>query len=125
MEFYNKAGGSAEVGHNKGIVNIRDGKYSDATSNFGSENSFNAALAKVLAGNGDAALSTLDASPEKDDALSYYLKAIVGARKGTADLLINNLKIAISKDASFKAKAKEDLEFFKFRDNADFKALVG
>jgi tetratricopeptide (TPR) repeat protein len=125
MEFYNKAGESAEVGHNKGIVNIRDGKYGDATSNFGSENSFNSALAKVLAGNGDAALATLDASSEKEDALSYYLKAVVGARKGTADLLINNLKIAIGKDASFKTKAKEDLEFFKFRDNADFKALVG
>jgi len=125
MDFYNKAGSSAEVGHNKGIVNIRDGKYTDAVSNFGSENSFNAALAKVLAGNGDGALTTIDASPEKEDALSYYLKAIVGARKGTADLVITNLKIAINKDASFKTKAKEDLEFFKFRDNADFKALVG
>ncbi len=125
MEFYNKAGSSAEVNHNKGIVNIRDGKYSDAITNFGAENSFNSALAKVLAGNGDGAMSTLDASPEKEDALSYYLKAIVGARKGAADLLINNLKIAINKDASFKSKAKEDLEFFKFRDNADFKALVG
>jgi hypothetical protein len=125
MTFYNKAGSSAEVSHNKGIVNIRDGKYSDAVSNFGSENSFNSALAKVLAGNGDGALATLDASPEKEDALSYYLKAVVGARKGQADLLINNLKIAINKDASFKSKAKEDLEFFKFRENADFKALVG
>ncbi|MBI4930668.1 MAG: hypothetical protein HY841_07895 [Bacteroidetes bacterium] len=125
MDSYNKAGSSMEVNHNKGIVNIRDGKYGDATANFGSENSFNSALAKVLSGNGDGALTTLDASPEKEDALSYYLKAIVGARKGTTDLLINNLKIAINKDASFKSKAKEDLEFFKFRDNADFKALVG
>ncbi len=125
MEYYNKAGGSAEVNHNKGIVNIRDGKYGDAVGNFGSENSFNSALAKALAGNSDGALTTLDASPEKEDALSYYLKAVVGARKGAVDLLINNLKIAITKDASFKSKAKEDLEFFKFRDNADFKALVG
>lgn len=125
MDYYNKAGTSAEVNHNKGIVNIRDGKYGDAVGNFGTENSFNSALAKVLAGNGDGALTTLDASPEKEDALSYYLKAVVGARKGQADLMINNLKIAINKDASFKSKAKEDLEFFKFRDNADFKALVG
>jgi Flp pilus assembly protein TadD len=125
MQMYDKAGSSPEVMHNKGIVNIRDGKYTEAVANFGSENSFNSALAKVLAGNGDGALQTIDASMEKEDALSYYLKAIVGARKGQADLLINNLKIAINKDASFKSKAKEDLEFFKFRDNADFKALVG
>lgn len=125
MDYYNKAGSSIEVNHNKGIVNIRDGKYADAVTNFGAQNSFNAALAKTLAGNNDGALQTIDASPQKEDALSYYLKAIVGARKGQADLLINNLKIAIGKDASFKSKAKEDLEFFKFRDNADFKALVG
>ena len=125
MADYKQAGSSPEVNHNMGIVNIRDGKYSDAVGNFGGENSFNAALAKVLAGNGDGALATLDASPEKEDALSYYLKAVVGARKANAELLINNLKIAINKDASFKSKAKEDLEFFKFRENADFKALVG
>ncbi len=125
MAFYKNAGSSVETLHNKGIVNIRDGKYKDAVSNFGSENSFNSALAKVLAGNNDGALSTIDASPGKDDALSYYLKAVAGARKGTADLIINNLKVAINKDASLKTKAKEDLEFFKFRDNADFKALVG
>lgn len=124
MDYYNKAGSSPEVEHNKGIVNIRDGKYSDAVANFGSQNSFNAALAKALAGNNDGALQTLDASPEKEDALSYYLKAIIGARKGQVDLLINNLKIAINKDASFKSKAKQDMEFFKFRDNTDFKALV-
>lgn len=125
MDFYNKAGSAMEVSYNKGIVNIRDGKYSDAVTNFGGDKSFNAALAMVLAGNGDGAMATLDASPAKEDALAYYLKAVIGARKGAADMVINNLKIAIGKDASFKAKAKEDLEFFKMRENADFKALVG
>lgn len=125
MEYYNKAGSTAEVNHNKGIVNIRDGKYGDAVSNFGGENSFNSALAKLLSGNPDAAISTLDSSPEKEDALSYYLKAIAGARKGAADVLTNNLKIAIQKDGSLKAKAKDDMEFFKFLDNAAFKALIG
>lgn len=124
MDLYGKASG-AEVNHNKGNVNVLDGKYNDALTNYGSECSFNAALAKVLSGNGDGAMSTLDCSPDKESALAYYLKAIVGARKGQADMVVNNLKIAIGKDASFKSKAKEDLEFFKFRDNADFKALVG
>ena len=125
MEYYKKAGVFSEVNHNMGIVNIREGKYNDAVTNFGSENSFNAALAKTLAGNGDAAVATLDASPEKDDAITYYLKAIVGARKGTVDMVITNLKIAVDKDASLKNKAKEDLEFIKLRDYADFKELVG
>lgn len=125
MEFYDKAGAGMEVAHNKGIVHIRDGKYADAVTSFGEEKSFNAALAQLLAGNYDGASATIDASAEKDDALSYYLKAIAGARKNDAAAMIDNLKVAIGKDASFKTKAKEDLEFYKMRDNADFKALIG
>ncbi len=69
-------------------------------------------------------MSTLDNSTEKDSAIAFYLKAIAGARQGKADVLTNNLKVAIQKDASFKAIAKDDAEFIKFRDNADFKAQV-
>ena len=114
-----------EVSYNMGIVNIMDGKYADALANFGSMQTFNVALAKVLSGSPDAALSILDASNDKDAALSFYLKAIVGARTGKADLMINNLKSAINKDGSLKDKAKLDAEFLKFKDNADFKAIVG
>mgnify|MGYP001567255229 FL=1 len=39
-------------------------------------------------------------------------------------MMVNNLKIAIQKDGSFKEKAKTDLEYFKYRDNADYKALT-
>ena len=107
-----------------GIVNIMNGDYATAVTNFGAENSFNAALAKVLNANPEAALLSIDASKEKEDALSYYLKAIVGARTSKADLLINNLKIAIEKDASYKEKAKTDCEFLKYRDSGDFKAVI-
>jgi hypothetical protein len=56
--------------------------------------------------------------------LSFYLKAVAGARQGKADVITNNLKVAIQKDASFKQMAKEDVEFIKFRENADFKGLT-
>ncbi|HEY0031093.1 MAG TPA: hypothetical protein VGC65_10075 [Bacteroidia bacterium] len=125
MELY-KAAGSAgsEVSYNMGIIEIQNGNYAAAVSNFGSANSFNAALAKLLNGNPDAAMSTIDNSTDKDAALSFYLKAVAGARTNKADVLTNNLKVAIQKDASFKAMAKDDAEFIKFRENADFKALV-
>lgn len=113
-----------EVSYNLGLIDIQDGKYSAALSNFGSNKTFNVALAKVLSGDYDGALSTIDASPEKEDALSYYLKAIIGARKGNKDMMINNLKTAVSKDPSLKGKAKTDVEFLKYRDDADFKGIV-
>jgi tetratricopeptide (TPR) repeat protein len=125
MELYKQAGSSAEVSYNMGIIEIQNGNYASAVGDFGSDNSFNAALAKLLNGNSDGAMSTIDNSTtDKDAALSFYLKAIAGARQGKADVLTNNLKVAIQKDASFKQMAKDDAEFIKFRDNADFKALA-
>ena len=125
MELYKSATSAGpEVSYNMGIIEIQNGNYSAAVANFGSDNSFNSALAKLLNGSADAAMSTIDNSTEKDAALSFYLKAIAGARQSKADVLINNLKAAIQKDASFKQMAKDDAEFIKFRENADFKALV-
>lgn len=126
MELYKKAGAAGpEVAYNMGIVEIQNGNYASAVSNFGSENSFNVALAKLLNGNTDGAMSTIDNSKsDKDAALSFYLKAIAGARQNKADVLANNLKVAIEKDASFKQMAKDDAEFIKFRENAEFKAMV-
>lgn len=124
-ETFNKAKSAGpEVSYNLGLCDIQDGKYADALTNFGANTTFNVALAKVLSGDLDGALSTIDKSSEKEDALSYYLKAIIGARKGNKDMLINNLRTAISKDASLKAKAKTDVEFLKYRDDAEFKGLV-
>ncbi len=125
MEYYDKASGAGkEVNYNKGIVNIRDGKYSDAVSNFGDYKGFNKALAELLNGNTGAVATTLDASTEKDMAWSFYLKAVAAARSNNAAEVNSNLKTAIGKDGSLKAAAKDDAEFIKLRDNADFKALV-
>jgi Flp pilus assembly protein TadD len=120
-----KAGAAgSEVSYNLGIIAVQDGQYADAVTNFGSNTTFNTALAKVLAGDLDGALTTLDKSAEKEDALSYYLRAVIGARKGSKDLVINNLKIAIEKDPSLKANAASDVEFLKYREDAEFKAIV-
>lgn len=125
MDLYKSATSAGpEVTYNMGIIEIQNGNYPAAVGDFGATNSFNSALAKLLNGAPDAAMATIDNSTEKDAALSFYLKAIAGARQSKADVLINNLKAAIQKDASFKQMAKDDAEFIKFRDNTDFKALL-
>lgn len=124
-ETLNKAKSAGpEVSYNLGLIDIQDGKYADALTNFGVAKSFNVALGKVLNGDNDAALTTLDGSADKEDATSYYLKAIIGARKGNKDMLINNLRTAVQKDSALKSKAKTDVEFLKFRDDAEFKGIV-
>jgi Flp pilus assembly protein TadD len=124
-EMLKKAGAAGpEVGYNLGIIAIQDGKYADAVSSFGGTKDFNAALAQVLNGDLDGALRTLDASTDKEAALAYYLRAIIGARKGDATMMNNNLRTAIQKEGSLKSKAAQDAEFQKFQDNADFKSIT-
>lgn len=124
IKLFNEAGSAGpEVGYNKGIYFIQRGKYGDAVSNFGSFKSFNTALAKFENGDAAGAKSDLDASDEKESAKAYYLRAIIAARAGDASGL-GNLKTAISKDATLKAKAAKDREFIKWFDNAEFKSAV-
>jgi tetratricopeptide (TPR) repeat protein len=125
MEYYDKANGAgSEVNYNKGIMNVRDGKYADAVSNFGDNKGFNKALAELLNGNNGAVATTLDNSNEKDMAMASYLKAVAAARNNNTADVISNLKTAIEKDGSLKAWAKDDAEFLKLRDNADFKGMT-
>lgn len=114
-DLYNKAGAAgSDVNYNKGIIAIIEGEYSSAKSNFSGNKTFNAALATLLNGNPEGALEIINASEDKNSAEAYYLKAIIGARTSNNDLMMNNLKTAISKDGSLKAKAQKDVEFIKF-----------
>ena len=121
----NQAGGAgSEVSYNKGVLNIQDGDYADAVSNLGSENTFNKALAQLLNGNAAAAVSTIDGSVDAESAQGYYLKAVAAARQDKLSDIVSNLKNAIAKDASYKAKALKDREFIKYAENATFTAIV-
>lgn len=124
MELYKKAGGAPETKYNMGILDVRNGKYADAVSNFGDYKGHNKALAQLLAGTPGAVKETIDASNEKEMAYSYYLKAVAYARGGSNTEAISNLKTAIEKDGALKAYAKDDAEFVKLRADAGFTGLV-
>ena len=117
-------GAGDEVGYNHGILDIQDGNYSSAISNFGGEATFNKALAQLLSKDDNTAKSTIDASEDAETAQGYYMKAIIGARQDKLDKVTSNLKSAFSKDASLKSKAAKDREFMKYMDNASFTAIV-
>ena len=124
MELYKSAAGAgSEVNENMGIIYIMKGDYASAKSSYSGVNSFNAALANLLSGNNSIG-GIIDGSTDKDEALAYYLKAIAGARANDKNALVNNLKTATGKDAGLKAKAKNDAEFIKFREDAEFQSAV-
>lgn len=118
-------GAGDEVNYNMGILNIQDGLYNEAVSNFGSENTFNKALAQLLSATAAGAdIKTLDASADKESAQGFYLKAIISARQDNVDATVSNLKNAFAKDGSYKTKALKDREFLKYFENPNFSAAV-
>ncbi len=124
LSYAEASGAGSEVSENMGILDIRNGDYSPAVSHYGMANTYNASLAKLLSGDKEGAMTTLDASPDKDSAKGLYLKAVISARKGDASGVLSNLTSSIQKDSAMKAMAAEDREFLKWFNDASFKALV-
>ena len=122
--FTSSMGAGDAVNYNLGIIKIKQGDYSAASNYFGNKASFNAALAQLCNGENEKAMTTLDNVGETDDALVYYLKAVVGARAGREETVLTNLRLAIEKDASLKAYVVKDVEFREFVASEGFTAIV-
>ena len=58
---------------------------------------------------------------EDESAKAYYFKAVIGARKQDSEFLMNSLRTACEKDASYKAYAQKDIEFAQYAADATFK----
>jgi hypothetical protein len=52
------------------------------------------------------------------------LLAVVNARQNNRDAVYENLKVAIQRDATLKAKAQNDIEFAKYQAEEAFQAIV-
>jgi hypothetical protein len=109
--------------YNLGIGLIREGIYQAALNGFaGVTCTYNVALAQLMNGNADAALSTLNCAPESGHV--SYLKAVIHSRKNNASQVYENLGKAIQQDASLKAVAAKDREFVSLFTTAEFQNLV-
>ena len=136
QEYYNAAAGAKqgnEISYNQAIISLKKGDYENALKLFASSkyNTFNFALAKFLnfkntqnADTYEASMGILKKIANQDDAKIYYLKAVIGAHQQNADLIYNNLRTAIEKDASLAGKAKTDMEFAKYFNDDTFKSIV-
>ncbi len=124
--FTASLGAGPKVNYNLGIVNIIEGDYESAVNYFGSEPSFNAALAKYLKGDDDGAWRTA-ANLEQADPHRYYLLAVIAANQDKPEVAYENLKLALQNcevPDKMKERAAKDLEFAKLFNEAGFKAIV-
>ncbi|MDP4185376.1 MAG: hypothetical protein Q8862_09470 [Bacteroidota bacterium] len=121
--FGDATGVGSAADYNLGIVSLKKGKYDEAVKYFGADNSENAALAKILSGDNNSALKVLD-NANGQSAKALYLKAVVAARTAKTNLMYESLQAAVKADPKVKALAKTDVEFAKFFNDAQFKAIV-
>jgi len=124
--FTASLGAGEKVNYNLGIVNIIEGNYDAAVNYFGSKASYNAALAKYLAGDADGAWRILS-DIEMVGGMGYYMRAVVAASQDKSEVALENLKLAVENCKSpewIKGNAKKDLEFAKLFETAEFKAIV-
>ena len=96
-----------------GAYNLAKGNYQQAAKNLGEAKNNTAALAQILNQDYAAARQTL-AGVKNADATTSYLSAVLAARTGDTAALVSNLRQAIEKDSSLKARAAKDLEFVKY-----------
>ena len=108
---------------NLGSINIIQGDYQAATTSLATNTcTYNLAMAQLIAGNQQAALNTLNCTPESPQVL--YLKAIIGARRNDTNLFYDNLRKAIAAEPGYKDVAKKDREFIRFFNQAEFQEIV-
>ncbi|HIA36886.1 MAG TPA: tetratricopeptide repeat protein [Flavobacteriales bacterium] len=110
------------VSNNLGILHVRTGDYETALEYFGSDCSYNSALANLL--NGDAEKAKDQGECAAATAATSYLKAIIAARMDDATEMGKNLKSAVGGNASYRKDAITDLEFSNFWDSMDFKGAI-
>jgi len=121
--FTSSMGAGPEVNYNLGIIKIMQGDYESAQNYYGNTVSFNSALVKLLQGNPAPAIETLK-KIEDPGAKVYYLMAVAAARDGDVELMYNSLRAAIARDASLKAYALKDVEFYKYFEENLFKEIM-
>ena len=123
-EYLGKAAGTeGDLNAAMGTLYTMKGDYAAAKNAYGKTASNNAAVQQILNEDYAAARQTL-ASVANPNATTAYLAAIVGARTNDRDAVYANLKLAIERDATLKAKAQEDIEFAKYQADEKFKAIV-
>ena len=125
-EYFNSmTAASPESKYGLGVIAITKGEYDKAVNDFGTEPSFNLALALYLKGDVAKAKSTLDSMKDLCKCgKPSYLKAVIGAKLDDRNYMLSNLREAIGFKADWKAYAKTDLEFAKFFTDDTFKSTI-
>ena len=117
------AGTQGNLAAAMGTLYTMKGDYKAAKSAYGQSATNNAAVQQIINEDYAGARQTL-ANVKEPNGVTAYLQAVVGARTNDRNAVYSNMKEAVAKDASLKARAQNDIEFAKFAEDAEFQAIV-
>ncbi len=100
-----------EAKYNSAILDILNGKYTEAANKLAGSKSENEGLAFILTNQLDKASAAITCKC----AHAAYMRAIIAARKGDLTEVGKQLEI-VYKNEALKARAQTDIEFAKFRE---------
>jgi tetratricopeptide (TPR) repeat protein len=122
--YFGAASGAGDaVNQNLGIVSIMKGNYPQAVKYMGETDSPNTGLAKILAGDNNGALKSLESATGNNYMTDYY-KAVVGARTAKENLMYESLEKVVKAKPEMKKTIATDMEFAKYFNEARFKEIV-
>ncbi len=113
--YFAKGGNSKANQEALGNLYIAQGQYERALNALKGSNTNAEALAMIMTKDYNGAKRVISAVANPDGYTSY-LNAVVAARTNDSAAVAQNLKQAVSKDSSLKAKAAKDVEFAKYQD---------
>lgn len=116
--------GSTDAEQNLVILDLERGNYEDALKHLKKKTcSFNLAYVQLVSGEVNAAIRTLDCCLDQNAEVNY-LRAVCYARLGDKANCLKNLKASLDEEYDYKYKARVDVEFRNFRDDAEFQEIV-
>ncbi len=118
------SGAGDAVNNNLGILSIIKGEYAKAVKYFNDSDSPNTGLAKILAGDNNGALKSLENCTWEGCFMKEYFKAVVGARTAKENLMYESLETAVKMNPELKSTIATDMEFAKYFNEARFKEIV-
>ena len=117
------AGTKGDLNGALGTLYTMKGDYNKAQKSYGTTRSNNAALQQIIDKDYNAARETL-AEIQEPNAKTAYIKAILAARTNDREGVYSNMAEAVAGDASYKTRAKADVEFAKYKEDAKFQQII-
>ncbi|MGL5683781.1 MAG: tetratricopeptide repeat protein [Marinifilaceae bacterium] len=123
VDLLSKYADKSEAKYNLGLMLMQQGQYKKAAHYLKEKPSVYLAYSQLMAAENQGALETFQAVT-LDNGMEYYMMAVAAARNNQPQVLVTALAKAIQLNPALKKMAQTDVEFYPYKDNANYQQVV-